>query len=101
MQMFKNLLCIRCSLPNILSPSHSFTPLHTPQKRTADLQKRVRRDGKVMSLAQTKRTNELEKDMNAWEENRLMTSGVVRLKEVGSLSHAYIVHICMVSSGGQ
>ena len=35
-----------------------------------------------MSLAQTKRTNELEKDMNAWEENRLMTSGVVRLKEV-------------------
>ena len=36
-----------------------------------------------MSLAQTKRTNELEKDMNAWEENRLITSGVVTRKEVG------------------
>ena len=49
------------------------------QRRTADLQKKVRKDGKVMSLAQTKRANELEKDMNAWEENRLLTSGVVRM----------------------
>ncbi|KAF5843773.1 P-loop containing nucleoside triphosphate hydrolase protein [Dunaliella salina] len=52
------------------------------QKRAADLQKRTRKDGKTMSLAQTKRTNELEKDMNAWEENRLLTSGVARLKEI-------------------
>lgn len=35
-----------------------------------------------MSLAATKKANELDKDMNAWEENRLVTSGVVRLKEV-------------------
>lgn len=29
----------------------------------------------MMSLAQSKRASELQKDMNAWEENRLMTSG--------------------------
>ncbi len=52
------------------------------QKRTADLTRRTRKDGKVMSLASSKRANELEKDLNAWEENRLLTSGVVRLKEV-------------------
>eukprot|EP00200_Dunaliella_tertiolecta_P008619 CAMPEP_0202370528 /NCGR_PEP_ID=MMETSP1127-20130417/2125_1 /ASSEMBLY_ACC=CAM_ASM_000462 /TAXON_ID=3047 /ORGANISM="Dunaliella tertiolecta, Strain CCMP1320" /LENGTH=1402 /DNA_ID=CAMNT_0048966503 /DNA_START=21 /DNA_END=4229 /DNA_ORIENTATION=- len=52
------------------------------QKRAADLQRRTRKDGKMMSLAQTKRMNELEKDMNAWEENRLLTSGVARLKEI-------------------
>ncbi len=40
-----------------------------------------------MSLAQTKKLNELDKDMNAWEENRLMTSGVVRLKEVGGMTN--------------
>lgn len=28
-----------------------------------------------MTLAQSKRASELQKDMNAWEENRLMTSG--------------------------
>ena len=52
------------------------------QKRAADLHRRTRKDGKQMSLAQSKRANELEKDMNAWEENRLLTSGVARLKEV-------------------
>ena len=40
-----------------------------PQKRMQ------RRDGTMMTLAQSKRANELQKDMNAWEENRLMTSG--------------------------
>ena len=44
-----------------------------------------------MSLAQTKRANELEKDMNAWEENRLLTSGVVRMKEV-SLTGEDLIH---------
>jgi hypothetical protein len=29
----------------------------------------------MMTLAQSKRASELQKDMNAWEENRLMTSG--------------------------
>lgn len=67
-------------------------PSHThAQKRTETLQRRTRKDGKTMSLAQTKRTNELEKDMNAWEENRLLTSGVARLKEVCT------VRVCLVS----
>jgi hypothetical protein len=35
-----------------------------------------------MSLAASKRASELEKSLNAWEENRLLTSGVVRLKQV-------------------
>ncbi|GFR49972.1 hypothetical protein Agub_g12113, partial [Astrephomene gubernaculifera] len=52
------------------------------QRRTADLQRRVRKDGSTMSLAASRRANELEKALNAWEENRLLTSGVVRLKEV-------------------
>mmetsp|Transcript_29689 Transcript_29689/g.83695 ORF Transcript_29689/g.83695 Transcript_29689/m.83695 type:complete len:1298 (+) Transcript_29689:152-4045(+) len=53
------------------------------QKRTAELQKKMtRRDGSVMSLAQSKRASELDKDMNAWEENRMFTSGVARLQEV-------------------
>jgi len=53
------------------------------QKREAELQKRMtRRDGSVMSLAQSKRASEVQKDINAWEENRLFTSGVVRAREV-------------------
>jgi hypothetical protein len=52
-------------------------------KRAAEMQQRMkRRDGSVMSLAASKRASELEKSLNAWEENRLLTSGVVRLKEV-------------------
>lgn len=48
------------------------------------MQQRLRRrDGSVMTLAQSKRASELEKDLNKWEENRLLTSGVVRLKQVG------------------
>lgn len=42
----------------------------------------TRRDGSTMSLAQSQRASQLQKDMNAWEENRLMTSGVARLREV-------------------
>lgn len=45
-------------------------------------QRMTRRDGSVMTLAQSKRATELQKDMNAWEENRLFTSGVVRRNEV-------------------
>ena len=46
------------------------------KKREEAMQKRLqRRDGSMMTLAQSKRANELQKDMNAWEENRLMTSG--------------------------
>ena len=36
----------------------------------------------VMSLAASKRANELETALNAWEDNRLLTSGVVKLKQV-------------------
>lgn len=54
-------------------------------KRAAEMQQRMkRRDGSVMTLAQSKRASELEQSLNAWEENRLVTSGVVRLKEVGA-----------------
>lgn len=53
------------------------------QKRVADLTRRTRHDGTTMSLAASKRASELDKDQNAWEENRLLTSGVARLKEVG------------------
>ncbi|KAL4449004.1 hypothetical protein ABPG77_007721 [Micractinium sp. CCAP 211/92] len=53
------------------------------KKREEMMQKRLqRRDGTMMTLAQSKRASELQKDMNAWEENRLMTSGVVRAREV-------------------
>lgn len=56
------------------------------------MQQRLRRrDGSVMSLAQSKRASELERDLNAWEENRLITSGVVRLREVRPC------HVCIRS----
>lgn len=52
-------------------------------KRAAEMQKRLtRRDGSVMTLAQSKRASEVQKDINMWEENRLFTSGVVRAREV-------------------
>ena len=41
----------------------------------------TRRDGSTMTLAQSKRASDLQTDINAWEENRLFRSGVVRLKE--------------------
>lgn len=37
----------------------------------------------MMTLAQSKRASELQKDMNAWEENRLMTSGECRVLGLG------------------
>ncbi|KAK9864204.1 hypothetical protein WJX84_006796 [Apatococcus fuscideae] len=53
------------------------------EKRSTEMQKKMtRRDGSTMTLAQTQRASQLQKDMNAWEENRLMTSGVARLREV-------------------
>ena len=45
-------------------------------------QRFVRRDGSRMTLAQSKRANELQNDINRWEENRLVTSGIARYKEV-------------------
>ena len=40
-----------------------------------------RRDGSTMTLARSKRASEIQSDLRAWEDNRLMTSGVVRAKE--------------------
>ena len=52
------------------------------EKRAAEMQKKLtRRDGSTMSLAQSKRASELQRDINAWEENRLFRSGVVALRE--------------------
>ena len=45
----------------------------------------TRRDGSTMTLAQSKRASELQNDINAWEENRLFRSGVVRLKEASAM----------------
>ena len=53
------------------------------QRKEADLQKRLtRRDGSLMTLAQSKRYNQMHKDAEAWEENRMLTSGVVRQTEL-------------------
>lgn len=57
-------------------------------------QKMKRRDGSNMTLAQSKRANELQKDMNAWEENRMLTSGVVRMREV---SKSFLSHLCLLT----
>jgi len=52
-------------------------------RRKEIAQKRLtRRDGSLMTLAQSKRASEMQRDMNAWEENRLLTSGVVNPLEV-------------------
>lgn len=46
------------------------------EKRHEALQKRMlRRDGTMMSLAESKRAQERQKDLNQWEENRLLQSG--------------------------
>ena len=64
-------------------------------KKEAEMQQKMkRRDGSNMTLAQSKRANELQKDMNAWEENRMLTSGVVRMREV---STAFLPHLCFLA----
>lgn len=51
-------------------------------KRAAEMQKKMtRKDGSTMTLAQSKRASELQRDINIWEENRLFRSGVVRARE--------------------
>ena len=53
------------------------------RRKEAAYQKRLtRRDGRPMTLAQSKRMASIHADHNAWEENRMVTSGVVRLREV-------------------
>jgi len=51
------------------------------RKRELMQQHLKRRDGTTMTLAQSKRASEIQSDLRAWEDNRLMTSGVVRAKE--------------------
>jgi len=53
------------------------------KKKEEAYQKRLtRRDGKPMTLAQSKRMAGIHADHNAWEENRMLNSGVVVRKEV-------------------
>lgn len=53
------------------------------RKKEVELQKRLtRRDGSLMTLAQSKKASQLQADNNAWEENRILTSGAGRLREV-------------------
>ena len=68
-------------------------------KKEAEMQQKMkRRDGSNMTLAQSKRANELQKDMNAWEENRMLTSGVVRMREVSSSAccQSCFLHVAMM-----
>eukprot|EP00210_Caulerpa_lentillifera_P000325 g318.t1 len=52
-------------------------------KRENEMQQRFfRKDGTKMTLAQSKRATEIQRDLNAWEENRLLTSGVARYREL-------------------
>lgn len=63
------------------------------KKRESEMQEKYkRRDGSTMTLAQSKRASELQRDINAWEENRLVTSGVARYKEVRYHCVVFIVH---------
>ena len=56
------------------------------QKKREQMQKHLtRRDGTRMTLAQSKRASEIQSDLRVWEENRLMTSGVVRARERGDM----------------
>uniref|UniRef100_A0A7S0V1P2 RNA helicase n=1 Tax=Polytomella parva TaxID=51329 RepID=A0A7S0V1P2_9CHLO len=61
----------------------SFAPRGTPSSSANAIQslapKLTRRDGSVMSLAASRRAAEVDRALNAWEDNRLMSSGVVRL----------------------
>ena len=53
------------------------------KKKEQEYAKRLtRRDGRPMTLAQSKKMAGIHADHNTWEENRLVTSGVVRLREV-------------------
>ncbi len=66
-----------------LGDEATFQKLEEKQKQEAQRQKHLtRRDGSQMTLSQSKRHSEVQKDINAWEENRLFTSGVVRAREV-------------------
>jgi pre-mRNA-splicing factor ATP-dependent RNA helicase DHX38/PRP16 len=53
------------------------------EKRATEMQKKMtRRDGSMMTLAQSKRASELQRDITAWEDNLLLRSGVASLREV-------------------
>lgn len=44
----------------------------------------TRKDGSMMTLAQSKRATDMQKDNNAWDENRMISSGVASRKLVRS-----------------
>ena len=71
------------------------------EKRESEMQQRFfRRDGTQMTLAQSKRQTEIQRDLNAWEENRLLTSGIVCYKEVLASLHfsALLALLCPIRS---
>ena len=71
-------------------------------KREVEVQKRfTRRDGTLMTLAQSKRVNQVNADRNAWEENRLVTSGVARLREVDLVRLSTCLLSCSLLSTDQ
>jgi len=52
-------------------------------KKEQEYAKRLtRKDGSLMSVASSRRVSQLNADSNRWEENRMMTSGVIRTKEI-------------------
>jgi hypothetical protein len=58
-------------------------------KLEAELQKKLtRRDGSMMTLSQSKKYSQMHADNTAWEENRLLTSGVVRVRCRSSTSNS-------------
>jgi hypothetical protein len=67
------------------------------EKRAAEMQKKLtRRDGSMMTLAQSKRASELQRDITAWEENRLFRSGVVSLREVRHPPQHRLIHDVLI-----
>lgn len=55
------------------------------QQKEAQYQKHMTRaNGSRMTLKQSRRAEQLQRETNAWEENRLMTAGVVRRRDVRS-----------------
>lgn len=75
-----------CSLAQSPRASMSCVQTHaraTPARTNPRRPPPCRCPRSVMSLAQSKRANELEQALNAWEDNRLLTSGVVKLRQVG------------------
>ena len=47
-------------------------------------QRLVRPDGTVMSLAQSKRASQVQRDLEAWEHSRMVAAGLAQRSDVGA-----------------